>query len=59
MIISYALQQFLFCGSEVHDRDRGAGEGCTLGGVLFVLRLGSYCWRLVDLLITISTNVSI
>jgi len=24
MIISYALQQFLFCGSEVHDRDRGA-----------------------------------
>ena len=23
MIISYALQQFLFCGSEVHDRDRG------------------------------------
>jgi len=52
MIIPYALQQFLFCGSGVHDRDRGAGEGCTLGGVLFVLRL-------VDLLITISTNVSI
>jgi len=24
MIIPYALQQFLFCGSEVHDRDRGA-----------------------------------
>jgi len=24
MIISYALQQFLFCGSGVHDRDRGA-----------------------------------
>ena len=24
MIISYALQQFLFCGSEVHDRDRDA-----------------------------------
>ena len=24
MIISHALQQFLFCGSEVHDRDRGA-----------------------------------
>ena len=24
MIIPYALQQFLFCGSEVYDRDRGA-----------------------------------
>jgi len=24
MIISYALQQFLFCGSEVHDLDCGA-----------------------------------
>ena len=24
MVISYALQQFLFFGSGVHDRDRGA-----------------------------------
>jgi len=24
MIISFALQQFLFCGLGVHDRDRGA-----------------------------------
>ena len=30
MVISYALQQFLFCGSEVHDRDRGA---VCLGGL--------------------------
>jgi len=33
MIIIYALQQFQFCGSEVHDLDRGAVclEDCDRG----------------------------
>jgi len=41
MIISYALQQFLFCGSEVHDRDRGAVcPGIAIAaGMLFVTEL--------------------
>ena len=44
MIISYALQQFLFCGSEVHDRDRGAVclGTATTAGMLFVMELMAF-----------------